>query len=404
MYTESEVLDFVKEEDVRFVRLAFFDITGRQKNISIMAGELERAFRDGIAFDASAVRGFENPNKSDLFLYPEPATLAVLPWRPMTGKVIRLFCDIKYPDGRPYEYDSRYILQKAVEKAKAEAGIEFMFGTEIEFYLFQLDQNGNPTKVPFDQAGYMDIAPEDKGENIRRDICFTLEQMGIIPEASHHEEGPGQNEIDFHHSDPVSAADNNSTFKWIVRTKAFGNGLCADFSPKPIADEAGSGMHINLSYKIPGKENNPEIFDYIIGGILNNIKDMTYFLNPSKQSYLRLGEFKAPKYIAYGKENRSTCLRIPATKGDRRIEIRSPDPACNPYIAYALLIYAALEGIKNKSLPPKEVTENLFDSDSAASLKLDLLPSTLEKAHKNAVTSKFITTYLGKEFIKKYGI
>lgn len=404
MYTESEVLDFVKEEDVRFVRLAFFDITGRQKNISIMAGELERAFRDGIAFDASAVKGFENPNRSDLFLHPEPATLAVLPWRPMTGKVIRLFCDIKYPDGRPYEYDSRYILQKAVEKAKAEAGIEFMFGTEIEFYLFQLDQNGNPTKVPFDQAGYMDIAPEDKGENIRRDICFTLEQMGIIPEASHHEEGPGQNEIDFHHSDPVSAADNNSTFKWIVRTKAFGNGLCADFSPKPIADEAGSGMHINLSYKIPGKENNPEIFDYIIGGILNNIKDMTYFLNPSRQSYLRLGEFKAPKYIAYGSENRSTCLRIPATKGDKRIEIRSPDPGCNPYIAYALLIYAALEGIKNKSLPPKEVTENLFDSDSAASLKLDLLPSTLEKAHKNAVTSKFITTYLGKEFIKKYGI
>ena len=362
------------------------------------------AFRDGIAIDASAIKGFENPNKSDLFLYPEPATLAVLPWRPMTGKVIRLFCDIKYPDGRPYEYDSRYILQKAVEKAKAEAGIEFMFGTEIEFYLFQLDQNGNPTKVPFDRAGYMDIAPEDKGENIRRDICFTLEQMGIIPEASHHEEGPGQNEIDFHYSDPVSAADNNSTFKWIVRTKAFGNGLCADFSPKPIADEAGSGMHINLSYKIPEKENSSEIFDYIIGGILDNIKDMTYFLNPTKQSYLRLGEFKAPKYIAYGRENRSTCLRIPATKGDRRIEIRSPDPGCNPYIAYALLIYAALDGIKNKSLPPKEVTENLFDSDTAASLKLDLLPGTLEKAHKNAVTSNFIATYLGKEFIKRYGI
>ena len=296
------------------------------------------------------------------------------------------------------------IAHAAEEKAKAEAGIEFMFGTEIEFYLFQLDQNGNPAKVPFDQAGYMDIAPEDKGENIRRDICFTLEQMGIIPEASHHEEGPGQNEIDFHYSDPVSAADNNSTFKWIVRTKAFGNGLCADFSPKPIADEAGSGMHINLSYKVPEKEDRPEIFDYIIGGILNNIKDMTYFLNPSRQSYLRLGEFKAPKYIAYGRENRSTCLRIPATKGDRRIEIRSPDPGCNPYIAYTLLIYAALDGIKNKSIPPKEVTENLFDSDSAASLKLDLLPSTLEKAHKNAAASKFITTYLGKEFIKKYGI
>lgn len=403
MYSVSEVLDFVKEEDVRFVRLAFFDINGHQKNISIMANELERAFNDGIAFDGSAVKGFEKANKSDLFLHPDPSTLAVLPWRPMTGKVIRLFCAVKYPDGTPYIYDSRYILQNAVKKAKDEFNLEFMFGSEIEFYLFELDSSGNPTKIPFDYAGYMDIAPEDKGENIRRDICFTLEQMGILPEASHHEEGPGQNEIDFHYSDPLSAADNNSTFKWVVRTKAFSNGLYADFSPKPITGEAGSGMHINLSYQYIDGKKKEETFDFIIGGILKNIKEMTYFFNPSRESYLRLGEFKAPKYISYGKENRSTCLRIPATKGDSRIEIRSPDPSCNPYIAYALLIYAALDGIKNRITPPDEITEDLFDVGCRKISELDLLPDTLEKAFKYSESSNFIRESLGKDFITKLG-
>ena len=195
-YSKEEVMQYVAEEDVKFIRLAFCDAIGNQKNISIMPGELPRAFDTGIAFDASAVRGFGDEAKSDLFLHPDPATLTWLPWRPEHGKVVRMFCDITYPDGRPFECDARALLKRAVADA-AEAGYEFFFGAEQEFYLFELDETGEPTKIPYDRAGYMDIAPDDRGENIRREVCLTLEQMGITPESSHHEEGPGQNEIDF---------------------------------------------------------------------------------------------------------------------------------------------------------------------------------------------------------------
>ena len=272
MYTENEVLDFIEEEDVKFIRLAFFDISGKQKNISIMPSELPRAFKEGISFDASAILGFESPDKSDLFLQPDPSTLAILPWRPTSGKVVRMFCNIKNPDGSPYKKDYRNLLKNAIKKAKDEFGIEIYIGAEVEFYLFKLNEKGEPTKEPFDQAGYMDIAPDDKGENIRREICFTLEQMGIIPEASHHEEGPGQNEIDFHYSDALTAADNTATFKWIVRTKAASNGLFADFSPKPLADKPGSGMHINISYKSLRTEDKVDYLPYMLGGILNHIE------------------------------------------------------------------------------------------------------------------------------------
>ena len=241
MYTKDEVLDFIEEEDVKFIRLAFFDLKGKQKNISIMPTELGRAFEHGIPFDASAIEGFENPQKSELYLKPDPSTLAIIPWRPATGKVVRMFCNILTPDGSPYLKDSRTILQKACQQLKDECGVEMMVGTEVEFYIFKLDEKGEPTSETFDKAGYMDIAPEDHGENIRREICFTLEQMGITPEASHHEEGPGQNEIDFHYSDALTAADNVATFKWIVNTKAASNGLYADFSPKPIVGQAGNG-------------------------------------------------------------------------------------------------------------------------------------------------------------------
>lgn len=294
MYTESEVMDFIKEEDVKFIRLAYFDLAGKQKNVSILAGELENVFKNGFSFDASAVDGFEKPNKSDLFLHPDPSTLSVLPWRPSAGKVVRMFCDIKHPDGTPYKKDSRYLLRTAVEKAKKEFGLTLDFGTEFEFYLFKLDENGNPTKIPFDNAGYMDIAPEDKGENIRREIDFTLEQMGITTESSHHEEGPGQNEVDFRYSDALTAADNASTFKWIVRTKAAANGLYADFEPKPLQDKPGNGMHINIS------TSRKELMPSILAGIMEHLPEITYYLNPTRNSYDRLGEHKAPKYIAWG--------------------------------------------------------------------------------------------------------
>ena len=391
MYSKNEVLEFIQEEDVKFIRLAFFDLKGKQKNISIMPSELERAFEHGIPFDASAIEGFEGPQKSELYLLPDPSTLAIIPWRPATGKVVRMFCNIFNPDGTPYQKDSRTILQNACRRLKEECGIEMMVGTEVEFYLFKLDEFGNPTTEPFDKAGYMDIAPEDHGENIRRDICFTLEQMGINPEASHHEEGPGQNEIDFHYSDALAAADNVATFKWIVNTKAASNGLFADFSPKPIAGQAGNGMHINISYR--GGESN--LLPYILGGILKYIEEITYYLNPTDNSYNRLGSSKAPEYISWGKENRSTLIRVPSSKNTQRLELRSPDPLCNPYIALTLLINAAIEGIKNKIEPPAAIEENLFDEEVAKKTSLKALPKSLSEAKRLAENSAFVKSVLG---------
>ena len=216
-YSKEEVLQYVREDDVKFIRLAFCDVFGKQKNISIMPEELPRAFEYGIAFDASAIAGFGDETRCDLLLHPDPETLMLLPWRPEHGKVVRMFTHITYPDGTPFECDTRSLLKKAVEDAK-KAGYTFAFGAEQEFYLFNLDETGSSTKIPYDEAGYMDIAPEDRGENIRREICLTLEQMGIRPESSHHEEGPGQNEIDFRYSDPLTAADNTMTFQTVVKT------------------------------------------------------------------------------------------------------------------------------------------------------------------------------------------
>ena len=399
MYTQEEVLDFIKEEDVKFIRLAFFDMAGKQKNISIMPTELERAFSEGIAFDASAVKGFEGAEKSDLFLIPDPSTLAVIPWRPMTGKVVRMFCNIFTPEGEPYKKDSRMLLQKAVKSLRDECKVELAVGTEIEFYLFKLDEQGFPSKIPFDNASYMDIAPEDHGENIRREICFTLEQMGITPEASHHEDGPGQNEIDFPYSDPLTSADNVSTFKWVVNTKAASNGLFADFSPKPIADEAGNGMHINLSAKsLDGSKTSDELLKYILGGIYAHIEEITFFLNPTESSYKRLGSAKAPKYISWGSSNRSALIRLPATKKEKRLELRSPDPQANPYLALAFLIHASIDGIKKSLVAPEEVRENLFDNKIALQIGLKPLPQSLTDAKEIARKSEFVRKIIDTDF------
>lgn len=384
MYTESEVMDFIKEEDVKFIRLAYFDLSGKQKNVSVLADEIEKIFKGGFSFDASAIEGFESPEKSDLYLHPDPSTLSVLPWRPTSGKVVRMFCDIKYPDGRPYEKDSRHLLRTAVEKAKKEYDLTLDFGTEFEFYLFKLDENGNPTKIPFDNAGFMDIAPEDKGENIRREIDITLEQMGIVTESSHHEEGPGQNEVDFQYSDALTAADNASTFKWIVRTKAAANGLYADFDPKPLSDKPGNGMHINIS------SSKSEYLPMILAGIMDHLPEITYYLNPTKNSYDRLGELKAPKYIAWGHENRSTVIRVPASKDEKRIEIRSSDAGANPYIAFTLLLHAAMDGIKNKMDPLEPCEENLFKHEIAEKYNYRPVPDTLSTAKDLAEKSVFI--------------
>ena len=398
-FSYEELMNFIDEEDVKFIRLAFSDINGKQKNISIMPGELERAFRDGISFDASAVPGFAKEIKSDLFLFPDSSTLSILPWRPTHGRVVRMFCDIKYPDDRPFVEDSRYILKQAVAKAK-KMGIRCYFGSEFDFYLFKTDEEGNSTGVPFDRAGYMDIAPEDKGENIRREICFMLVDMGIKPESSHHEEGQGQNEIDFRYSDALSAADNAATFKTVVRTVAMRNGLYADFSPKPMADDSGNGMHINMSIK---SDDGKDYTEQFMAGIMTHIGEMTVFLNPVEESYHRLGEKKAPKYITWSKENRSQLIRIPAAKGEfKRIELRSPDPEANPYIAYTLLIHAGLDGIKRNLTLPEAMDIDLFNASEEVLKDLTSLPQSLEEAWEKAVTSEFIREILPSNYLQNH--
>lgn len=398
-YSKEEVLQYVREEDVKFIRLAFCDVFGKQKNISIMPEELPRAFEYGIAFDASAITGFGDETSCDLLLHPEPETLMLLSWRPEHGKVVRMFSHITYPDGKPFECDTRKLLKNAIEDAK-KAGYTFSFGSEQEFYLFQLDENGNPTDKPYDNAGYMDIAPEDRGENVRREICLTLEQMGIRPESSHHEEGPGQNEIDFRYSDALTAADNTMTFQTIVKTVARRNGLYADFSPKPIKNQPGNGFHINMSVK-PNESS--ENLCYMIAGILEKSEEMTAFLNPTENSYARFGQNKAPAYISWSSENRSQLVRVPAAIGEyRRAELRSPDPGANPYLAFALIIYAGLYGIQNKLPLPDVNNINLYKADSETLKKFKKLPENLETACKIAAESEFIKEHIPAAILDIY--
>lgn len=397
-YSAQEVIQYVEEEDVKFIRLAFCDVYGKQKNISIMPDELKRAFEYGIAFDASSISGFGDEMYSDLFLHPDPSTLTLLPWRPEHGSVIRMFCSITKSDGTPFECDTRAILENAVLEAKKK-GVEFSFGSEMEFYLFKLDEYGNKTDIPYDNAGYMDIAPEDKGENVRREICLTLERMGIYPESSHHEAGPGQNEIDFKYSSSLKAADDAVSFQNVVRTISYRSGLFADFSPKPLDEKPGNGFHINISVE---NDDNQVALQKALAGIMKHIKEFTTFLNPTERSYLRLGKSKAPKYVSWSKENRSQLIRIPAAEGRyKRAELRSPDPTANPYIAFALLIYAGLEGIENDMAMTEAKELNLF-ADSSLNEKLEMLPCKLTEAKQITSESEFVKKYIPKRIIDMY--
>lgn len=396
LFCAQDVYDYVEQEDVKFIRLAFCDTAGVPKNISIMPQELPRAFSQGISFDASAIRGFGTVVNSDLFLVPIPETLSAMPWRPSRGKVVKMFCRIQNADGTPFALDSRRILEEAEKKA-ASQGYQVRFGSEFEFYLFKTDENGNPTREPLDTAGYMDVAPEDRGENVRREICLTLESMGIQPESSHHEEGPGQNEIDFRYADALVSADNAVHFVTAVKAAAGNNGLYADFSPKPIPGQSGNGMHINMSVKAASGEDVTPMF---LAGVLAHVREMTAFFNPTRQSYQRLGEKKAPRFITWSPENRSQLIRIPAATGEyRRIELRSPDPMANPYLAYALLIYAGLDGIQKKMLPPEPLNVNLYTAEPSVTDKLERLPDSLEEARAAARSSAFLAEILPAGFL-----
>lgn len=387
MLTQKEVMEYVEEENVKFIRLAFFDVKGHQKNISIQPSELLRAFSTGISFDASSIEGFNDEAHSDLFLVPEPRTLSILPWRSFDGSVVRMYCDIYNPDGTLYKNDTRYLLKQALEQAK-KAQIEIRCGNEYEFYLFQLDEKGKATKTPLDQAGYMDIAPFDQGEDVRRQICHYMMEMGMEPEASHHEQGPGQNEIDFRYNNPLLAAEDGATLRWVIKTVAQANGLVANFMPKPLKEEAGNGFHINMS-------TNSDM-DEFMAGILNHIKEITLFLNPSENSYDRLGEDKAPKYVSWGYNNRSTLIRIPA--GNKRLELRSPDCLANTFLAYTLLIYAGLDGIEKHMTCMEPTSLNLFKETG----EFDVLPQSLKEAKKLAKNSDFVKKYVPENILKAY--
>ena len=404
-YSSSEVLQYVSENDVKFIKLFFSDIFGEIKSISIQPSLLKKAFQEGVSFDANAVKGFLNAGESDLFIYPDPSTLTVLPWRPQRGRVARMYCSINNPDGSVFKGDTRAILKSQAEKLEG-MGYEIKIGTECEFYLFKLDENGQPTKIPHDMAGYCGLAPMDKGENVRREIILSLEQMGITPETSHHESGPGQNEIDFRYDSIINAADNVSTFKNVVRSIAAQSGLFATFAPKPLESQPGSGLHINISlYK--GGENllakNAPDSDSFIAGVLKHIREITAFLNPYDQSYRRLGSFEAPAYVSWSKQNRSQLIRIPAACGDNvRFELRSADPGCNPYLSLALVCAAGIDGIEKKLPLPQSVDLNLFDAPKDVLERMERLPSSLEEALDLAQKSEFVASVLPKETIDRF--
>ncbi|MGL5256194.1 MAG: glutamine synthetase family protein [Proteocatella sp.] len=405
--TINEVLQLVEENNIKFVRLSFCDIFGTEKNITIMAEELPRAFKDGISFDASAVKGFMNVNESDLFLFPDASTISILPWSPSSGRTLKMYCNICYPDKKPFESDGRIILGHAMEIAKQE-GYIVKIGAETEFYLFKLDDNGEATNITHDNAGYMDIPPKDKGDHVRREICLTLEEFDIKPVSAHHEQGPGQNEIDFRYADALETADNLITFKSVVEMVAGRNGLNADFRPKPMKDVSGSGFHINISLF----RDNENIFsdesmhkkdaEHFIAGILDKIEEITAFLNPSHNSYDRFGAFEAPKYISWSHQNRSQLIRIPAQSGEySRMELRSPDCMCNPYIAFALVIHAGIEGIKLKKELPSPVDENLFESCEIKN-SLKTLPQNLYEAIEIMKKSEFVKSIIPEKTILKF--
>ena len=412
-YNKIGALRFVEENDVRFIRLQFCDILGNLKNISISPNQLGKAFDEGIAFDASSIAGFGSIEDSELFLYPDPTTLCILPWRPQHGKVARLFCDIKKSDGSHYNGDCRYILKTVFEKAKSK-GLIFHVGPECEFFLFQRDAEGNPILEPADQATYFDVAPLDQGENTRREICLTLEEMGFEIESSHHESAFGQHEIDFKYSDVLTSADNILSFKTVVKTIAVRNGLHASFMPKPFTHSSGSGMHINMSLFKDGENifstkhdsGLPPIAQQFIAGILEHIKEITAICNPLVNSYKRLSSgYEAPRHITWSYGNRSTLIRVPASKdGHERIELRSPDASCNPYLSLALILAAGLDGISRQLELRPPLIQNAYSlsQDELTKLNVDVLPYNLNEALSFMQSSDFVKSVLGNHVFNQY--
>lgn len=414
MYTKQDIIQLVEEKDVQFIRLQFTDVFGTLKNVAITASQLEKALDNKCMFDGSSIEGFVRIEESDMYLYPDLNTFEILPWRPQHGKVARLMCDVYRPNGVPFEGDSRYVLKKVLKKA-VHMGYTFDVGPECEFFLFHTDDNGQPTNITHERASYFDVTPLDLGENARRDIVLTLESMGFEIEASHHEVAPGQHEIDFKYDNALVTADNIMTFKMVVKTIAKRHGLYATFMPKPITDVDGSGMHINMSLEKDGKnaffdKKDPmglsqECYQFI-AGLIKHAKAMSCICNPLVNSYKRLVPgYEAPVAISWSSINRSPLIRIPASRGaSTRIELRSPDPAANPYLVMALCLAAGLDGIENKLTPPDPIGQNMYllTQEQIAQMHIDVLPSTLGEACDAFEQDDYIKEILGEHISVKY--
>lgn len=413
-YTKQDIIRMVEEEDVEFIRLQFTDMFGTLKNVAITSSQLEKALDNGCMFDGSSIEGFVRIEESDMFLYPDLDTFVIFPWRPQQGKVARIICDIYTSERKPFEGDPRYLLKKAVADA-AEMGYRFDVGPECEFFLFNQDEDGQPTTISTERAGYFDLGPIDLGENARRDMVLTLEDMGFEIEASHHEVAPAQHEIDFRYDEAVKTADNIMTFKLAVKTIAKRHGMFASFMPKPKTGVNGSGMHVNMSLSKDGKN----IFDdpdgelglskeafWFIGGIMKHMKGMTVITNPLINSYKRLVPgYEAPIYIAWSVTNRSPLIRIPVTRGEgTRVELRSPDSAANPYLTLAVCLQAGLDGIRNHIEPPAAVTENVYEMRMSQkhALGIEELPADLGEALDEFEKDEYLKEVLGKHITEKY--
>ena len=413
-YSKKDIMELVKDEDVEFIRLQFTDMFGSLKNVAITASQLEKALNNECMFDGSSIEGFVRIEESDMYLHPDLSTMEIFPWRPQQGKVARLICDVYRPNGMPFEGDPRYILKRAIKEAE-DLGYRFEVGPECEFFLFHTDENGMPTTLTHEKAGYFDLGPLDLGENARRDMVLTLEDMGFIVEASHHEVAPAQHEIDFQYDEALATADNIMTFKLAVKTIAKRHGLHATFMPKPKFGVNGSGMHINMSLSKDGKNifNDPEdelglsrTAYYFIGGIMKHMKGMTAINNPLVNSYKRLVPgYEAPVYIAWSSTNRSPLIRIPASRGaGTRIELRCPDPSANPYLALAVCLRAGLDGIVNQIEPPASVDLNIFalSEEEKKKLGIEAIPGTLIQAVNELEKDELIRDVLGRHVSTKY--
>lgn len=413
-YSKEDILAMVEENGVKFIRLQFTDILGTLKNVAITDRQLEKALNNHCMFDGSSINGFVRVEESDMYLRPDLDTFVIFPWRPQQGKVARLICDVYMPDGTPFEGDPRYILKKAINKAK-DMGYTMNVGPECEFFLFEVDNDGNPTLKTNDKGSYFDLGPIDLGENARRDMTLALEDMGFEIETSHHEVAAGQNEIDFKYADALVTADNIATFKYVVKSIAQRHGLYATFMPKPLHGVNGSGMHINISLIKDGKNafHNEEdelglssVAYNFIAGVLKHIKEICPITNPLVNSYKRLvPDYEAPVYITWSAKNRSPLIRVPSAREEgTRIELRSPDPSSNPYLVLACLLLAGLEGIKYNLEPPKCVDKNIFDLNREERKRenIENLPESLHEAVAYMQKSDLVKEALGKNTFEYY--